>query len=168
MQLKKRLNNYHLRKTDFMLFWIALTLLLLAVLWVRFAPSDPNTWHVDPETVVKSRRPNQFLMRDGADVDSLVFDENPAQFAARFHDFAMSKPGMTKLAGEPEALWMTYIQRTKRMAYPDYISVKIAPTDNGSARLMIYSRSRFGHSDLGVNKARITRWAAALGQPIAR
>lgn len=148
-----------------MLFWIALALVVGAAVWVRFAPSDPSTWHVDPEIVVKTSRPNQFLMRDGADSDSLIFDETPEHLAKRFHKFAMAKPGVSKLAGEPQGLWNTYIQRSKLMAYPDYISVKISETDTGKARLVVYSRARFGRSDLGVNKARIINWTTALGQP---
>lgn len=146
-----------------MLTWIILALIVAMVLWVRVAPSDPNQWHVDPETVEKGVRPNQFLMRDGQDADSLVFDMPAADLGAKFNDMALSQPKVSVLAGSAADGHVTYVQRTNLMAYPDYISVKITPTEGGKSRLTIYSRSRFGRSDLGVNKARVKAWTAALG-----
>ncbi len=151
-----------------MLTWIILALIIGLILWVRVAPSDANQWHVDPETVEKGARPNQFLMRDGQDANSLVFDMPPAELAANFNDVALSKPNVVVLDGDAKDLFVTYMQRTKLMAYPDYISVKVTPEEGGKSRLFVYSRSRFGRSDLGVNKARIQDWTAALGQPVAR
>lgn len=73
-----------MRKAFRMLTWIILALIIGLILWVRVAPSDANQWHVDPETVEKGARPNQFLMRDGQDANSLVFDMPPAELAANF------------------------------------------------------------------------------------
>lgn len=151
-----------------MLTWFLLILIVAAVLWVRIAPSNANEWHVDPETIEKGSRPNQYLMRDGQDTDSLIFDMPAGDLAAKFNDIALSKPNVVVLDGAASDLWVTYMQRTKLMAYPDYISVKITDEGDGKSRLTLYSRSRFGRSDLGVNKARIKAWTAALGQPIVR
>ena len=92
----------------------------------------------------------------------------PAELAAKFNDVALSKPNVVVLNGDAKDLFVTYMQRTKLMAYPDYISVKVTAEEGGKSRLFIYSRSRFGRSDLGVNKARIKNWTAALGQPVTR
>lgn len=145
-----------------MLTWILLALIVAMVLWVRVAPTTPQDWHVDPETVEKGMKPNQFLMRDGQDADSLVFDMSPAELVSKFNEIALSKPNTVTLAGSVEDQWITYMQRTKLMAYPDYISVKVTAEEGGKSRLFVYSRSRFGRSDLGVNKARIKAWTAAL------
>jgi len=48
------------------------------------------------------------------------------------------------------------------MGYPDAISVKAVQTGDRTG-LMLWSRSRYGQSDLGVNQARIERWLTALG-----
>ncbi len=151
-----------------MLTWFLLILIAAAILWVRIAPSNASEWHVDPETIEKDMRPNQFLMRDGQDADSLIFDMPAGDLAVKFNDVALSKPNVVVLDGAVSDLWVTYMQRTKLMAYPDYISVKITTEGDDKSRLTLYSRSRFGRSDLGVNKARIKAWTAALGQPIAR
>ena len=146
-----------------MLTWIILALIVAMVLWVRVAPSDATQWHVDPETVEKGARPNQYLMRDGQDADSIIFDMEPADLAAKFDQIALAQPKVSVLAGRAENGHVTYVQRTNLMAYPDYISVKITAENGGKSRLSIYSRSRFGRSDLGVNKARVKAWIAALG-----
>ncbi len=146
-----------------MLTWIILALIVAMVLWVRVAPSDATQWHVDPETVEKGARPNQYLMRDGQDTDSMIFDMEPADLAAKFDQIALAQPKVSVLAGRAEDGHVTYVQRTNLMAYPDYISVKITAENGGKSRLSIYSRSRFGRSDLGVNKARVKAWIAALG-----
>ncbi len=149
-----------------MLTWILLALIVGMLLWVRVAPTDADQWHVDPETVQKGMRPNQYLMRDGADADSLIFDMKPSDLAAKINEIALSQPRTVVLAGTPADSHVTYMQRSKLMAYPDYISVKVTAEEGGKSRLFIYSRSRFGRSDLGVNKARIRAWIAAL-KPVA-
>ena len=61
------------------------------------------------------------------------------------------------MAGSAETGHVTYVLRTKLMAYPDYVSARIKDAGDG-VELSIYSRSRFGRSDLGVNKKRIKSW----------
>ena len=59
-------------------------------------------------------------------------------------------------------MWITYVHRTTVFGFPDYISVKAVPEGDGAA-LIVWSRSRYGHSDLGVNKERIDAWLAQIG-----
>lgn len=56
---------------------------------------------------------------------------------------------------------MTYITRTAIMGFPDYTTVMIEPAGDGAA-LLAFARARFGHSDLGNNRARLQAWIAAL------
>jgi len=44
--------------------------------------------------------------------------------------------------------------------WPDYISVRAVAVEGGAA-LAVWSRSRYGYSDMGVNRARVGRWLAA-------
>jgi uncharacterized protein (DUF1499 family) len=60
-----------------------------------------------------------------------------------------------------------YIQRTPRLGYPDTIVVKFIDQQQGQSTLAIYSRSQFGESDFGVNKARIERWLLKLAEQVA-
>jgi len=55
------------------------------------------------------------------------------------------------------------VQHTRLMRFPDTIDLEVFPAGEGQSTLAIYSRSLIGRKDFGVNRARITRWLAALG-----
>jgi len=62
-----------------------------------------------------------------------------------------------QLAGSVAAGKITYIARSKWMGFPDYITLEW--TDG---RLRVYSRLRFGQSDLGVNGRRLDAWLSQV------
>lgn len=142
-------------------------LLLALVAWVRFAKDDPTVWHVDPLTVVKHKNPNQFLLLpDGERRQSPVFDMPAADLAETFQKVALGADRVAKLATSEDGLWCTYVQRSNLMRYPDYISVRFIELADGKSTLAVYSRSRFGRKDFGVNKARVKAWIGAMGKPV--
>lgn len=51
-----------------------------------------------------------------------------------------------------------FVVRSRLMNYPDLVTVAVM--DDGG--LVIWSRSVYGHSDMGVNNARVVAWLAAL------
>lgn len=74
---------------------------------------------------------------------------------------AAAQPRTTLLAAWPEHLQAQWVERSALMNYPDIITAILLP--NGDATgLVLYSRSLFGWSDMGANKARVERWLAAL------
>lgn len=130
-----------------------------SAVWVRVAPSDPAVWHVDPRPGVSTGKPNEALLLPGQGAP--VYGVPPLDLAARLDAVAMAEPRTARLAGGPEDGFTTYVQRSRWLAFPDYISVRVEPAEGG-ATLAIWSRSRFGHSDLGVNAARLERWLQPL------
>jgi uncharacterized protein (DUF1499 family) len=149
--------------------FVVAALVVLGLGYIRLAPNNIAQWHVDPQTAERGPKPNQFLIRasDG-DADSPVFDMTAGDLAQVFDDYAMSRPRVTRLAGSPEQLWLTYIQRSKWFGFPDYVSVRTIPAGAGRSTLAVFSRSRYGGSDLGVNAARITAWVKDLSQIVAQ
>ncbi|MBK5932810.1 uncharacterized protein (DUF1499 family) [Rhodovulum imhoffii] len=140
---------------------IALGLLGGAV-YVRAARDDPARWHADPEMAVRPVSPNAFLIRaDTGDMAPPVFPVPPSVLAQAVADVALGEPRTVLLAGAPEDLHMTFVQRSALWRFPDYISVRVGATPDG-ASLSAFSRSRFGRSDLGVNEARMIRWLEVL------
>jgi uncharacterized protein (DUF1499 family) len=156
---------------------ILLLIVLLAaagMLYVRFAPLDAAAWHVDPVTAPTPATPNSFrVLAPGStpgpeEMVSPVFAVPPAALLQAFDKMALSQPGTERLAGTADGQgFVTYVQRTALVAYPDYVSVRAVPVGDGQSALVILSRSRFGKSDLGVNRARITAWLEALDAPKA-
>lgn len=130
--------------------------------YVRLAPMDAARWHVDPEEAVPTGRPNQWLLAPGADGEPIVTDAAPAEALARLEAAALAEGGVERLAGSPEEGLVTWVQRSRLVGYPDAITARAVPEGEGS-RVTILSRSRYGHSDMGVNRARVERWVAAAG-----
>ncbi len=126
---------------------------LSVVLWVRLAPSDPARWHVDPATAPDPATPN-FARAER------VVALPPHEVRARLDAIAAAE-GATVLA--EDASGVTYLARTRRMRYPDYVSIRLDDAGDGTTRLQAFSRSRFGRSDMGVNAARLNRWLGKLG-----
>lgn len=144
----------------------ALALAGVMLVWVWFAPSDPARWHLDPlaasgPEVANDWRAGSEGMRD-IDAASPAFRVPAPALAAELDRVALAEPRTVRLAGGPEALWTTYVQRSRWLGFPDYVSVRAIPLGDGSATLAIYSRARYGHSDFGVNRARVERWLAAV------
>ena len=151
------------------LLWIlalAVALTIAAGAYFRTATDDPAIWHVDPAAAARTGNPNDYIVapkvvRDDADRVAMVHEGNPKDLLFQFDSIA--GPSSHKLAGSLDELHITYVHRTPLMGYPDYISVKAVETEGGPA-LVIYSRSRFGKSDFGVNKSRIDNWLAQMGE----
>jgi uncharacterized protein (DUF1499 family) len=134
-----------------MLKWITIILGLLVVaaivgvIYVRLAGHDPARWHVDPVTAGEINPENQYR-------DSAVIASNPDAVAVALTEALAG----TLLAGDPVEGYATYVVRTPLVGYPDYVSARIVPVEGGS-EITLFSRSRFGKSDLGANKKRVLR-----------
>ena len=152
------------------IFLIFLTLAGIAggFYYVSTVDSDPAVWHVDPLTAPTPVKPHSFRMappgltEEIVDMESPVYSANPTLMAKAFDDFVLSQNKTKRIAGSPEEGWMTYVQRTPRWNFPDYISVKFIDLNGGKSTIAVFSRSRFGYSDLGVNEARVKTWVKTL------
>ncbi|WP_372619706.1 DUF1499 domain-containing protein [Falsiroseomonas sp.] len=71
-----------------------------------------------------------------------------------------------KLAEWPELRQAQWVARTRWMNYPDLVNGQVVELPGGSG-LFLYSRSLIGHSDFGVNKARIADWRRAFDEALA-
>ncbi len=145
----------------------ALTIFVLTCLaflaYVRFVPSPPDVWHVDPQTVKKQRKRNVFLMQpDNERSKSPEFEVDALTLARALDAYILSGENANNLAGSPDDLFVTYVVRTRLIGYPDYISIKFIELLDGRSTFAIYSRSRFGRNDLSVNKKRVMGWLNEL------
>ncbi len=135
---------------------------------IATAPHDPEVWHKDPLTIETSDTPNSFRMAPNGstteriDAISPIYSESPSILAEAFDEFALNQRATDRIAGLPAELMMTYVQRTEKLKLPDYISVKFLTLDDGTTSVAIYSRSRYGYADMGVNQARVERWIKTL------
>lgn len=130
-----------------------LVLVLLAgvlgvVLYIRLAPSRAEIWHVTPDL---AEDPGAGGVRA-----TVVASASPDELMARLDRAVMAEDRVVRLAGDVPDLHVTYVARTKLMRFPDFITIKVDPSETGS-RAVILSRLRFGKSDMGVNAVRLGR-----------
>ena len=135
----------------------ALLALACVVAYVRLAPAAPGTFHVDPFSFGQSG-PNAVHI---APPEAPVFETTPEGLHAALQKAILAEPRSKVWATSPDAFHTTYVTRTRLMGYPDYISVAVRAAEGG-ASFAVYSRSRFGYSDLGVNRARLDRLLGRL------
>ena len=141
---------------------LALLAVAAVMLYVRFTPSDPALWHVDPRAVSKPSTPNHWLIRPvGGDARPPNYRLDAPTLAKVVDEVVSAQPRTRLVAGSVASGHMTYLTRTPIMGYPDYVSFRVYATEMG-ASLAVFSRSRFGRSDLGANRARIEAWMEAI------
>jgi uncharacterized protein (DUF1499 family) len=134
---------------------------------IRLAPDDPARWHVDPATAPGTGHPNANRVlpeaaAGPADSRAPVYAVPAAELAAAFDRMAQDQPRTARLAGGPDSLHATYVQRSRVWGFPDYVSVRFYELPGGRSTLALWSRARYGRGDLGVNAARARAWLAAL------
>ncbi len=129
------------------ILWVCVTLAVVAMGYVRLAPSDPGKWHQTPDGLQAG---------DFANGVSRVVDTGDDGLA-RFDAIAVAEPHTKRLFGSVDEGMVTYVTRSVVFGFPDYTTARQA-----GDRLEIYGRARFGKSDLGVNRARVENWIDAL------
>ena len=72
------------------------------------------------------------------------------------------QPRTQRLAADPGQKCSLHVQRTPLLKFPDYIRAEVVELASGQCGLLIDSRSRFGLTDFGVNRRRVTAWFAEL------
>lgn len=82
-------------------------------------------------------------------------------------DMIAAEPRITLVEEGREGRRLVYVQRSALFLFPDIVTVEILSLPEG-ASLAIFSRSRYGYSDLGANRERVERWLAALDAALKR
>jgi len=128
-----------------------------------------NLAPIDFTSLKLTSKPNQFLVCPAdycaaqSHLLSPVFNMRVEDLKQRWRAMLAKQPRIEIGAADEGAMQYDYIQRSDVVRFPDSITVRFIPLKDGQATLAIYSRSHYGHGDLGVNEARIRAWLAALG-----
>ncbi|MEO1206482.1 MAG: DUF1499 domain-containing protein [Pseudomonadota bacterium] len=151
---------------------VALALLLLGAdrFWRVFG--DPDLGPVSFEQLERRASPNDALAcppdlcKAPTDITTASYPAPAADLRTAFAKVIASEPRITAVETNNNTLTDRYIQRTQWLGFPDTVVVKFLDQPDGQSSLAIYSRSQIGHSDMGANKARITRWLTKLSAQI--
>ncbi len=149
--------------------WMALAL-ISAILGCA-APNEGD----EPTSVSPPRSPNWALAApDGVDTAatpthrSARFAAPPEALIAAFAAAALEDARVSRLDDGSDPTYASFVQRSALLRFPDVVSARAAPLGDGASGLIVYSRSIYGYSDMGVNKARVTRWLEATAERLGR
>ena len=133
---------------------IGLIVVLAALmLYVRLAPTDTALWHKRPIAAAPGD-----TLTEGSFLAARRITAPATQILTAVEGAAMATPRTRLIAGSVAEGMMTFQTRSRLWGFPDQTTVAIE-----GDLVMIYGRLRFGKADLGVNKARVESWLAALG-----
>lgn len=155
------------------MLWLLVGVVLVgfvgSLIGIRLAGHDVDRWHVDPLTAPSPSSPNSY--RIGPDSSSVpvdapapVFDATVDELSAAF-DRLVAAEARTEVIADDRGSggFVTVVQRSALFGFPDYVSVRFLQSgDDTGATVSMFSRARFGQSDLGVNKKRVERWLEQL------
>lgn len=122
---------------------------------------------MDVNGIVRPATPNTALAAPPdfmpvPDVFVPAYHVSPRRLYAAIHAVAAAQPRIFLAADYPEQLQTDWVARSLVFNFPDLVMVQVLPAGPGSSTLVMYSRSVYGRSDLGVNLARVRIWLAAL------
>lgn len=121
-------------------------------------PTSPNTYFVCP---------SGFSISD-PDQIAPVFPQSVDVLFSTWKTVAEGQPKTTELPPPSTSdRQISHVQRTALLGYPDVITAEVISMPAGGATIAIYSRSQYGHSDLGANQKRVNRWLSLLSEALA-
>jgi len=96
------------------------------------------------------------------DLVTPVYQVPATRLFAAIQAVAEAQPRTFVAATYPDRLQVHWVVRSAVFNFPDLVTAQIAADGAGGSTLVLYSRSVYGRSDLGVNRARLGAWLAAL------
>ena len=135
-------------------------------IWRMFG--DPDLGPVSFETLQRRTTPNDALAcprglcGDRSDIESPIYPVSAQDLRLEFAKVLLTERRVTLVAADDATSTFRYIQRSAVLGFPDTIVVRFLDLPDGRSTLAIYSRSKFGESDFGVNQARLERWLGKL------
>jgi uncharacterized protein (DUF1499 family) len=133
------------------------------------AQKDDPRQPIDFATLALKPSPNQALVLPAGfastaepHVTSPVFPVPAERLVELVRETALAQPRTKLIASHAAKRQMTFVQRSALFRFPDYVTIEAMPAGEGQSAAAFYSRSRYGYSDLGVNRKRVQAWLAAL------
>ncbi|MBB35667.1 MAG: hypothetical protein CME88_05575 [Hirschia sp.] len=119
-------------------------------------PSRPNHALIAPEGLCQQADPDRI---------SPVFNLPLEDVKAAFLRMLANEPRIQIQDETAQALEL--VQRSRVFRFPDKISVRFIPINDGQTTLAIYSRAVYGYGDMGVNSKRVDHFMDCLKQALA-
>lgn len=115
-------------------------------------PNSPNYYLVCPKGYCKVK-PHKI---------SPVYPFAVSQLYEKWQQMIKQQPRVELVYKNKENWQYTYVQRSWLFQFKDYITVSFIRMNAKQSTLAIYSHSKTGYYDFGVNRRRVNAWLAAL------
>jgi uncharacterized protein (DUF1499 family) len=102
------------------------------------------------------------------DIFAPVYSVPAARLFAAVNAVAAAQPRTFLAVSYPDRLQGHWVARSAVFNFPDLIAAEVQPNGPDASTLILYSRSVYGRSDLGVNQSRLRAWLAALDATLGR
>jgi uncharacterized protein (DUF1499 family) len=122
-------------------------------------PKSPNTCLVAPQEVVTRAR---------IDRPPPEFGCTPQTLFERLETFVRTERRVRDIRIDADQRVLAFVAVSGFLKFKDDVDVRVLEVPNAPDRstIAVYSRSRTGHSDLGVNARRVERMLKALEKPL--
>ncbi|HEY2621221.1 MAG TPA: DUF1499 domain-containing protein [Acetobacteraceae bacterium] len=118
-------------------------------------PASPNTALAAPAGAAPT-----------PDIVTPVFPVPPSRLYDAVIAVAADQPRTFLAAAYPAERQAHFVARSAWFNFPDLITAQIGDQGSETSTLVLYSRSVYGYSDLGVNRQRLSTWLAAVAANI--
>lgn len=151
--------NEIVRKITYILLAV-IGVLAAALVWLWWSATDLDQ-KVDFKASLLSPKPNQFLVcpdvycKDKAHQIAPTYRISKTALRRLWDEMMDRKTGFERLNLADGEDRRHYDKRTDGLGFPDRMTVEFVAVDDETSSLAIYSRSKYGYSDRGFNKARI-------------
>ncbi len=153
----------------------------MALLASLFFPACANTGvgglaparYLDPHTIIRPKTPDTALAAPAGfapkpDIETPLYKALPATLFADLRELAACEKRAYTQAAFPHRPQADYVVRSAVLNVPDLVTAQVlAGPGKTSAWLVLWSRSVYGRSDLGVNRQRLRAWLASLAATVA-
>lgn len=125
----------------------------------------PPAAPLDFDRLAQPRSPNACLAAPAghpwAQLTTPPYATPPQALFDALLDVAAAEPRTMRRDMPRAGMRAQWVQRSAMANFPDLIHAEVRPASAGAV-LHLYSHSLLGWSDMGVNRARVSRWLAAL------
>jgi uncharacterized protein (DUF1499 family) len=127
------------------------------------AEGIPVPQPMDMAHIVRPSTPNTALAAPAGftpapDIVTRHYDVPPDKLNAAIKAVALAQTRTYLVVAYDDRRQAHFVARSLVFNFPDLIAVQV--TDDGN--IILWSRSVYGHSDIGVNRRRVAAWLAAL------
>lgn len=102
-----------------------------------------------------------------ADFESPDFAVTEQELMTQVQALITAEPRTKQVAQDDTLQQLVFVQRSRVFRFPDTIWIQAEKRGAGSS-IIVYSRSNYGDSDLGVNKKRVGEWLAKISEAVGK